>query len=78
MIADKKLVELENRARTSLSHKDKLQRFILVRPEEILAMAAEIRDLRVLADPQALTEAFMAGASGNKGGICEKDYLEMK
>lgn len=71
-INSQRLAELESRAKASLSHKDNLQHYVIVMPEDILALVAEIRELRALADPQALTAAFMAGAAGNKGGKHEK------
>lgn len=57
-----KLAALEQDAKSSLSHKSKTQRYILAKPEDILAMIIEIRELRKMADPQALTAAYMAGA----------------
>lgn len=41
-----KLDELEHDARMSLSHKDRWQKYILIKPEDVLAMIYEIRELR--------------------------------
>lgn len=60
-LTDKALDELECRAKECLSHKQKQAHYMLARPEIILSMIDEIRDLRKLADPQALTAAYFLG-----------------
>lgn len=67
-ISDAELSILENDARSALNanKNSKKSAYILIRPENIILMAEKIRELRKLADPQALTAAFMAGAENNK------------
>lgn len=67
-ISDAELSILENGARGALeaNKNSKKPAYVLIRPENIIFMADEIRELRKLADPQALTAAFMAGVESNK------------
>lgn len=62
-ISDAELSILENDARSALNanKNSKKPAYVLISPENIIIMAEEIRELRKLADPQALTAAFMAG-----------------
>lgn len=55
------LDKLENRATAILLQSQKMAQYLLVKPEDILAMVEEIKELRLLAHPDALTAAYMAG-----------------
>lgn len=51
------LDKLSNRAMAILLRSQKQSQYILVKPENILAMIEEIKELRILANPEGLPES---------------------
>lgn len=62
-LTNEKLAKLEQDAMSVLLRAYKSQEYILIKPEDVIDMVMEIKELRNLIDPQALTAAYMYGKS---------------
>lgn len=62
-LSGKRLEHYQKRATKLLISSYRRRHSMLVDADELLSMIAEIMELRAIADPQALTAAYMLGAA---------------
>lgn len=70
-LTPERLSELERDALSVIKHKGRYAPYMLINSNELISMIAEIRELRLLAHPDSLTAAYMAGAADTKNSETE-------
>lgn len=72
------LDRLESEAKQGLSTNIKRPHYMLINAEYLVAMIAEIKKLRLLAQPDTLTLAYMAGMADARKTTNKSDKTEIK
>lgn len=72
------LEKLESGAKQGLRNNKRRPHYMLVNAEYLVAMIAEIKELRLLAHPDSLTLAYMAGVTDARQITNKSDKTEIK